>query len=81
MINCLSNNRFANLLFVNIQIGNVNTTSMFDTGAGMTVIKQSLLHRLHAAPEKEDLRAGNNNGVVRAFQTATIPGIQIGLLP
>lgn len=78
MNNCLSDCRFANLLFVNIKIGNVNTTAMFDTGAGMTVIKQSLLHRLHAAPENEVLHAGNNNGVVRAFQTATIPGIQIG---
>ncbi len=78
MKNCLSNSRFANLLFVNIRIGNVNTAALFDTGAGMTVITQSLLHRLHAAPEKEALRAGNNNGVVRAFQTAIIPSIQIG---
>ena len=78
MINCLSNSRFANLLFVNIKIGNTNATALFDTDAGMTVITQSLLHRLHAAPVKEALRAGNNNGVVRAFQTAIIPSIQIG---
>ena len=78
MKNCLSSSRFANLLFVNIRIGNVNAAALFDTGAGMTVITQSLLHRLHAAPEKEALRAGNNNGVVRAFQTAIIPSIQIG---
>ena len=78
MNNCLSDCRFANLLFVNIQIGNVNATALFDTGAGMTVIKQSLLNRLRAAPEKEPFRAGNNNGVVRAFQTAIIPGIRIG---
>ena len=78
MINCLSNNRFANLLFVNVQIGDVRATALFDTGAGMTVIKQSLLHRLHTAPEKESFCAGNNNGVVRAFQTATIPSIRIG---
>lgn len=78
MTNCLSSSKFANLLFVNVQIGDVRATALFDTGAGMTVIAQSLLHRLRAAPEKEILRAGNNNGVVRGFQTAVIPNIRLG---
>ena len=78
MTNCLSSNSFANLLFVNVQIGDVSATALFDTGAGMTVIAQSLLHRLCAAPEKEVLRAGNNNGVVRALQTAVMPNIRLG---
>ena len=46
MTNCLSCSSFANLLFVNVQIGDVRATALFDTGAGMTVIAQSLLHRL-----------------------------------
>ena len=78
MKNCLSSGSFANLLFVNVQIGDMRATALFDTGAGMTVIAQSLLHRLCAAPEKEVLRAGNNNGVVRALQTAVIPNIRLG---
>ena len=78
MTNCLSSSSFANLLFVNVQIGEVRATALFDTGAGMTVIAQSLLHRLRAAPEKEVLRAGNNNGVVRELQTAVIPNIRLG---
>ena len=78
MINCLSSSKFANLLFVNVQIGTVNAIALFDTGAGMTVISKSLLHRLCASPEKETLRAGNNNGMVREFQTADISDIQIG---
>lgn len=78
MTNCLSSSSFANLLFVNVQIGDVSATALFDTGAGMTVIAQSLLHRLCAAPEKEVLRAGNNNGVVRALQTAVMPNIRLG---
>ena len=78
MTNCLSSSKFANLLFVNVQIGDTGATALFDTGAGMTVIAQSLLHRLRAAPEKEVLRAGNNNGVVRALQTAVIPNIRLG---
>ena len=78
MKNCLSSSSFANLLFVNVQIGDVRATALFDTGAGMTVIAQSLLHRLRAAPKKEVLRAGNNNGVVRALQTAVIPNIRLG---
>ena len=78
MTNCLSSSKFANLLFVNVQIGNANAAALFDTGACMTVITQSLLHRLRAASEKEVLRAGNNNGVVRALQTAVIPNIRLG---
>ena len=78
MTNCLSSSKFANLLFVNVQIGDVRATALFDTGAGMTVIAQSLLRRLRAAPEKEVLRTGNNNGVVRALQTAVIPNIRLG---
>lgn len=67
MTNCLSSSKFANLLFVNVQVGNANATALFDTDAGMSVIAQSLLHQLRAAPEKEVIRAGNNNGVVRAL--------------
>lgn len=78
MTNCQSSSRFANLLFVNVQIGDMRSTALFDTGAGMTVIAQSLLRRLRAAPEKEVLRAGNNNGMVRALQTAVIPNIRLG---
>ena len=78
MKNCLSSSSFANLLFVNVQIGDVRATALFDTGADMTVTAQSLLHRLRAAPEKEILRAGNNNGVVRALQTAVVPNIRLG---
>lgn len=78
MTNCLSSSKFANLLFVNVQIGDAGATALFDTGAGMTVIAQSLLRRLRATPEKEILRAGNNNGVVRALQTAVIPNIRLG---
>ena len=38
MKNCLSSGSFENLLFVNVQIGDVRATALFDTGAGMTVI-------------------------------------------
>lgn len=78
MTNCLSDRRFANLLFVNVQIGDVKVIALFDTGAGMTVIAQSLLDRLHVASERESFRAGNNTGMIRKLQTAVIPSIQIG---
>lgn len=65
MKNCLSDSSFANLLFVNVQIGDVRATALFDTGAGMTVIAQSLLHRLCAAPEKEVLRCCGANSMSR----------------
>ena len=78
MTNCLSSSKFANLLFVNVQIGDAEVAALFDTGAGMTVVAQSLLDRLHAAPEKESFRAGNNTGMVRRLQTAVVPGLRIG---
>lgn len=68
MTNCLSSSKFANLLFVNVQIGDVRATALFDTGAGMTVIAQSLLRRLRAAPEKDALLRQKHNGVVRGLR-------------
>lgn len=76
--NCLSDCRFANLLFVNVQIGDAEVPALFDTGAGMTVIARSPLDRLHIAPENESFRAGNNTGMIRALQAAVIPDIRIG---
>ena len=57
MKNCLSGNSFANLLFVNVQIGDVRATALFDTGAGMTVIAQSLLRRKKKSSAPETITA------------------------
>ena len=76
--NCISDRRFANLLFVNVRIGDAEVTALFDTGAGMTVITQSLLARLHVASGNESFHAGNNTGMIRELHTAIIPSIQIG---
>ena len=78
MKNCLSPQKFANLLFVNVRIRDLETTALFDTGAGMTVIVRSILAELGTAAETESLRAGNNNGVVRPLQTAVVSNIRIG---
>ena len=78
MKNCLSPQKFANLLFVNVRIRDLETTALFDTGAGMTVIVRSILAELGTAAETEALRAGNNNGVVRPLQTAVVSNIRIG---
>lgn len=76
--NCISDRRFANLLFVNVRIGDAEVTALFDTGAGMTVITQSLLARLHVASGNESFHAGNNTGMIRELHSAIIPSIQIG---
>lgn len=73
MKNCLSSSSFANLLFVNVQIGDVRATALFDTGADMTVIAQSLLHRLRAAPEKEVLRAETITAWFVRFRLPSFP--------
>lgn len=78
IINCLSDRKFANLLFVKVWIGETEAIALFDTGAGMTVVTQSLQDRLHIAPEKESFRAGNNTGMIKELKTAVLPGMRIG---
>ncbi len=78
MINCLSDSKFENLLFVNVQIQDVKTIALFDTGAGMTVISRNIFERLGAVTENKVLNAGNNNGLIRTFQTAVISNIRLG---
>lgn len=78
MINCLSSSKFANLLFVDVQIDHEKVIALFDTGANRTVITRSLMQRLHASFEEENFRVGNNNGVVRMLQSTIITHIQIG---
>lgn len=78
MTNCLAECKFENLLLVNVRIRGEKTIALFDTGAGMTVIARSVLARLGGEMENNALRAGNNNGLVRAFQTAVISDVQLG---
>lgn len=78
MINCLAERKFENLLFVNAHIRDEETVALFDTGAGMTVIARSVLERVGGEMENNALRAGNNNGLVRAFQTAVISDVRLG---
>lgn len=79
MTNCLSSSSFANLLFVNVQIGDVRATALFVTGAGMDGHR----HKAFCAGfvlrrKKKSSAPGNNNGVVRGLQTAVIPNIRLG---
>lgn len=78
MKNCLSNRKFENLLFVDVQIQGREATALFDTGAGMSVIARSLLDALDGVQKSEALSAGNNNGLVRTLPTAVISSVQIG---
>lgn len=78
MKNCLSNRKFENLLFVDVQIQGREATALFDTGAGMSVIARSLLDALDGVQKSEALSAGNNNGLVRTLPTAVVSSVQIG---
>lgn len=78
MVNCLSNVKFENLLFVNVRIKEYETIALFDTGAGMTVIARSVFKKLNVVEESEPLTAGNNNGLVRTLQTAIVSNILLG---
>lgn len=75
--NCLSEARFANLIFLNVQIQGVEATALFDTGANLTVIAESLLKQCRPDAGGDSLRCGNNNGVVRELRTARLADLQI----
>jgi len=78
MKNCLSADKFANLLFVNVRIRGEKVSALFDTGAGMTVVARNTLERLGAVTENGFLRAGNNNGLLRRLQTAVLSDVRLG---
>lgn len=78
MENCLSGDKFGNLLFVNVRIGDAEIVALFDTGAVMTVIAKSLLEATGVTEENESLGAGNNGGFVRTLNTASISDMRIG---
>lgn len=78
MTNCLSDRKYENLLFVNVHIQDLDTVALFDTGAGMTVLSQSILARLGVDAEQSSLRAGNSNGLRRTLRTAVISDVRLG---
>ena len=77
-INCLSDDKFGNLLFVNVLIDGVDTVALFDTGAAMSVVTKSLLEKLGKNEENEHLKAGNNSGKIQSLPTVAVSNVQIG---
>ncbi len=77
MKNCLSQLKFANLIFLNLRIQDYETVALFDTGAVKTVISQSLFEKL-SVKTTGSLNAGNNNGAIRKLRVANVSDVQIG---
>lgn len=69
---------FANLLFLNVEINGKTFIGMFDTGASMTAMKQSLFDELDIKEEQETIIAGNNTGTILHPKAAIIPSLKIG---
>lgn len=74
----LSESRFANLLFLEVEIQGKVVVGMFDTGASMTVMKENLVTDLGIKMTESTVCAGNNNGMIFNLKTANIPSLKIG---
>ena len=73
-----SDSRFENLIFITVNINGHDVTAMFDTGAGMSFITKGMAEKLGGKTEKAPLKAGNNQGVVRSFDTVRFDSVRVG---
>lgn len=75
----LSDKKFANLIFMNVVCRGCEGTAVFDTGAGMTVVKKSFAEKAKILSEAGNtIRGGNNNGGVLMMQAGTIDHLCLG---
>ena len=72
----LNNDLFDNLIFITAKIGDEDILTMFDTGASISIISQSLANRLNCRTESS-LSAGNNNGKSLTLESGFIDRIEI----
>lgn len=72
----LNNDLFDNLIFITIKVGHENILAMFDTGASISIISQSLAKKFHCLTD-HSLSAGNNNGKLLTLESSYIDRIEI----
>ncbi|MCM1103808.1 MAG: retroviral-like aspartic protease family protein [Clostridium sp.] len=75
-----SDQTFENLIFLPITVNDTEVTALFDTGAGMSFLSQSMADRLGDLQTRSSVRGGNNQGVENTYQTVCVNRIQIGTM-
>ena len=73
-----SESKFANLIFLPIQVNFQKIIAFFDTGASISFIKESVAKKLGLKLNKDIKKGGNNNGGEFEFSTCTVENINIG---
>lgn len=74
----MSDSKFDNLYFLDIVINNELVTVMFDTGATMTVLKESTVNMIKAETTDNSLKAGGSAGNSIEYKTVLISKILLG---
>lgn len=70
--------KFANLFFVDIFLNEHRVAVMFDTGASVTVVNESIIHLLNAEITDSTVKAGGSAGNIRDYKTAIVKTLRIG---
>lgn len=74
----MPNVKFSNLYFLEIKINGVLVTVMFDTGATITVLNESIVDLIGAETTANTLNAGGSAGNIRECKTVLISKINLG---
>ena len=69
---------FMNLFLINIIIDKESIPLVFDTGASITVIGESLAKKIKAIPSSDSITGGINTGKIDTFIKSIIPKLRIG---
>lgn len=72
----LNNDLFDNLIFITVNVGDEDILVMFDTGASISIISQSLAKRFNCQTG-HSLSGGNNNGKSLTLESGFIDRIEI----
>lgn len=67
-----SSKRFANLIFLPIQLQGMQMTACFDTGASISVLTESTAKKLSMKKQNQILHAGNNQGTALSLETGVL---------
>lgn len=76
----LKNDLFDSLIFITVKVGAEDISAMFDTGASISIISQSLAKRLNSVPD-QSVTARNNNGKPLTLDIGGLDRIEICGLP
>lgn len=69
---------FDKLIFIPVEINGFHVTAMFDTGAAISIIANSLARKIKACVIENPLTAVNNNGKSFRIEKAAVSSINLG---